>query len=203
MSYPTNFDSPRSPNIKFHSSKMYEEYAYVLDYLPYGRASANRMSRLPSPVVQIIGSSYFTLLEAQLKIGATASILERVYIGKDARDKILRVLGRINYNDLTATAKAELENVLEKLILDQEPRFMDFFNSSSAVTPRMHSLELLPGIGKKLMWNIIEQRERKPFSSFKEFRERSGITEPIKILAKRISEELSGESKYRLFTRAT
>ena len=114
----------------------------------------------------------------------------------------MRVIGRVDFNDLTATAKSELENVLEKLILDQESRFIKFFNTSSAITPRMHSLELLPGIGKKLMWTIIEKRERKPFSSFEDFRERTRITDPIKTLAKRISEELSGESKYTLFTRS-
>ncbi|MEM4246354.1 MAG: DUF655 domain-containing protein [Candidatus Bathyarchaeia archaeon] len=202
MSYSTVSDGSRAQDPRSAAPKMYEEYAYVLDYLPYGRATGDKASRSSSSVVQIIGETYFTLLEAQLKPGASAAILERVYIGKDSRDKILRVLGRINYNDLTATAKAELENVLEKLILDQEPRFISFFNNSSAVTPRMHSLELLPGIGKKLMWQIIGQREKRPFSSFKDFRERTGITEPIRILAKRISEELSGESKYRLFTRA-
>jgi len=182
---------------------MYEEFAYVLDYLPYGRSLMGKSPRITTALVQIIGEMHFTLLEAQLKPSATAAPLERVYIGRDSRDKIMRVIGRINYDQLTATAKAELENVLEKMIVAQEHRFIEFFNTSSAITPRMHSLELLPGIGKKLMWLIIQQREKKPFTNFKNFKERTGINEPIKTLAKRISEELIGESKYRLFTRAS
>jgi putative nucleotide binding protein len=113
------------------------------------------------------------------------------------------VVGRITYEDLTATAKTELENVLDKLIRSQEPRFVNFFNNSSAITPRMHSLELLPGIGKKIMWLIIEQRETRPFVSLDDFKNRTGIAEPVKLLVKRIIEELSGSSKYRLFTRLT
>jgi len=87
------------------------------------------------------------------------------------------------------------------LTKNQEQRFLDFFNQAQAVTPRMHALELLPGIGKKSMWQIVNERERKPFISFKDIRERAGVSDPIKIIARRILEELSQESKYRLFTR--
>ena len=65
----------------------------------------------------------------------------------------------------------------------------------------MHSLELLPGIGKKSMWTIVNTRERKPFTSYKDIEEKTGLTDVQKMVAKRIFEELSTESKYRLFTR--
>jgi len=181
--------------------KKYEEYAYVLDYLPYGRPSSDRPRHVAIPTVQVIGESYFTLLEAELKSGAETSPHERIYIGKDRREKVNRIMGRISYEELTATAKAELQPVLEELTKNQELRFLDFFNQAQAVTPRMHALELLPGIGKKSMWQIVNERERKPFVSFKDIRERTGVSDPIKIVAKRILEELSQESKYRLFTR--
>jgi putative nucleotide binding protein len=67
----------------------------------------------------------------------------------------------------------------------------------------MHSLELLPGIGKKTMWQIINTRESKPFENFTDIQSRTGISDPVKIIARRIIEELTGESKYRLFIRAT
>jgi len=102
---------------------------------------------------------------------------------------------------MTASAKAELQPVLEKLIGNQEERFVGFFNVSQPVTPRMHALELLPGIGKKSMWQIVNAREKKTFESFKDIQERTSITDPVKILAKRIVDELSGEGKYRLFSR--
>jgi putative nucleotide binding protein len=65
----------------------------------------------------------------------------------------------------------------------------------------MHSLELLPGIGKKSMWQIVNTRERKPFANYKDIQERAGLSDIPKIISKRIIEELSTESKYRLFTR--
>jgi len=183
------------------SLKKYEEYAYVLDHLPYGRPSGDRPRHVAIPTVQVIGESYFTLLEAELKPGAATSPHERIYIGKDRREKVNRIMGRINYQELTATAKAELEPVLEELIKSQELRFLEFFNQTQAVTPRMHALELLPGIGKKSMWQIVNERERKLFVSFKDIRERTGVSDPTKIIARRIVQELSEESKYRLFTR--
>jgi putative nucleotide binding protein len=186
---------------RVYHQKAYEEYGRVLDYLPYGRGMGDRRSRLMGPMVQLIGDKHFTLLEAQLKPGVSAAPQERVYIGKEARDKVLRVTGRIGFNELTATARSELEPTLEKMVSEQESRFIEFFNKSSAVTPRMHALELLPGIGKKSMWQIIEEREKRPFTSFKDLKERVGLIDPIKIIVKRILEELSEESRYKLFIR--
>ena len=182
--------------------RLYEEYAYVLDYLQFGRPAVDKPRHLALPTVQVIGETYFTLLEAEVRAGTQISLHERVYIGKDRREKINRIIGRIGYNDLTANAKAELLSVLEELIASQEQRFVSFFNNSQAITPRMHALELLPGIGKKSMWQIINARERKPFTSFKDLQERSSVGDPIKVIAKRILDELTGGEKYRIFSRA-
>jgi len=182
--------------------RLYEEYAYVLDYLQFGRPAPDKPRHLALPTVQVIGETYFTLLEAEVRAGTQASLHERVYIGKDRREKINRIIGRISYNDLTANAKAELLSVLEELITNQEQRFVTFFNNSQAITPRMHALELLPGIGKKSMWQIINARERKPFTSFKDIQDRTSVGDPIKVIAKRILDELTGGEKYRIFSRA-
>jgi len=182
--------------------RLYEEYAYVLDYLQFGRPAPDKPRHLALPTVQVIGETYFTLLEAEVRAGTQANLHERVYIGKDRREKINRIIGRIGYNDLTANAKAELLSVLEELITRQEQRFVAFFNNSQAITPRMHALELLPGIGKKSMWQIINARERKPFMSFKDIQERTSVGDPIKVIAKRILDELTGGEKYRIFSRA-
>jgi putative nucleotide binding protein len=182
--------------------RLYEEYAYVLDFLQYGRPVADKSRHLALPTVQVIGETYFTLLEAEVRPGAPVSLHERVYIGKDRREKINRIMGRIGFNDLTANAKAEVLSVLEELISNQEQRFVAFFNNSQAITPRMHALELLPGIGKKSMWQIINAREKKSFASFKDLQDRTSIGDPIKVIAKRILDELSGGEKYRIFSRA-
>ncbi|HEY4657280.1 MAG TPA: DUF655 domain-containing protein [Candidatus Bathyarchaeia archaeon] len=179
---------------------VYEEYAYVLDYLPHGRTS-ERSRHLAVPTVQVMGEQHFTLLEAELKIGATVVVPERIYIGRERREKVDRIISRISYEQLTANAKAELVPLVEELVKTHEKRFVDFFNNSQPVTPRMHSLELLPGIGKKSMWSIVNLREKRPFTAYKDIQDRTGITDIPRILSKRVMEELSAESKYRLFTR--
>lgn len=178
----------------------YEAYAYVLDHLPHGRPGANRRYRAGT-LVQLIGEEYFTLLEAIVKEAVTVRSSDRVYVGKEARKKITYIIGRIGYEELTSTAKMELPGVVEKIVLNRENWFVSFFNTAQAITPRMHSLELLPGVGKKYMWQVIDEREKEPFKSFEDLQIRANIPNPAKLITKRIVEELSGESKYRLFTR--
>ncbi|MCD6263853.1 DUF655 domain-containing protein [Candidatus Bathyarchaeota archaeon] len=181
--------------------KKYEEYAYILDYLPHGRLGSQRPTFREEGLVQMVGETYFTLLEAIPRKGARLDIGERVYVGRKGRIKIGHIIGRITYNELTSTAKAELPSIIETIIKDQEKRFVEFFNRSQPITPRMHALELIPGIGKKLMWQILNQREVRAFESFDDLRERTNLPDPVKMLARRVLEELSGDEKYRLFTR--
>ncbi|MEM2904811.1 MAG: DUF655 domain-containing protein [Candidatus Bathyarchaeia archaeon] len=182
--------------------RKYEEYAIVLDYLPQGRQGSSYRMHRSGGVVQVLGEQYFTLLEAALRENTAATIGERLFLGKEPREKVAFILGRISYDDLTNTAQAELIPALEKVVLEQEPRFVEFFNKAQALTPRMHALELLPGIGKRYMWTVIEARERKPFRSFEDITQRTGIREPARLVVRRLFEELSEkEAKYRLFTR--
>lgn len=185
------------------SQQIYEEYAYVLDFLPYGRPGL-KLKRRGGAIAQLVGERYFTLLEAVVKEGVVLKPSDRVYVGREYRkDKeILYIVGRISYDELTSNAKMELESVVEKIILSRESEFVNFFNSARPVTPRMHSLELIPGIGKRFMWKIIDEREKKPFESFQDLQKRTNIPNPVKLLAKRVIEELSStDCKYRLFTK--
>ena len=181
--------------------KKFEEYAYVLDYLPQGRPDYRRPTYSREPIVLAIGEDFFTLLELVPKRNVDIALHERVYIGKGFRDKIDHVKRRITYNDLTAAAKAELPYVLEKIIKERESFFVDFFNKAQPITMRMHQLELLPGIGKKIMWEILEERRKKPFESFKDLTSRVKIPDPVKAIVKRILIELEGEDRYYLFVR--
>jgi len=141
------------------SEKRYEEYAYVLDYLPHGRPGS-RPGYRAGALVQVVGEEYFTLLEAIAKEGVVLKTYDRVYVGKDAREKITYIIGRINYDELTSNAKMELPAVVEKMVVNRENWFVIFFNTAQAITPRMHALELIPGItcGRFLM------KERKGLS---------------------------------------
>ncbi len=176
----------------------YEEYAYVLDYLPEGYTDLSTGRRTGKPVAQVIGEKAFTLLEVVPK--EDLMLYERVFIGKGQRDKILMINKKIHYDDLTATAKAELPYVVEEIIKNNEERFVQFFNVAPPITNRLHSLELLPGIGKKHMWEILDERKREPFKSFEDLRHRvKGLPDPAKMIAKRVVDELEGKDRYRLF----
>ncbi len=181
--------------------KRYEEHAYVLDLLPHGRAGI-RPGYRAGAVVQVVGEDFFTLLEAIVKESLILKPYDRVYVGKDRREEITYIIGRVSFDELTANAKMELPHVIEKIVLARERWFVNFFNTAQAITPRMHAMELIPGIGKKYMWQIINERERKPFISLEDLQKRTNIPDPVKLIAKRVVEELAGDSKYRLFTRA-
>lgn len=183
------------------TTKKFEEYAYVLDHLPRGYAEDARPIFKKEPLVQAVGDTYFTLLELVPRKGARFDQQEAIFIGRDRREKIDHVKRRIPYDMLTATARSELPFIIEKLVEKLEPRFVNFFNNARPLTTRMHSLELLPGIGKKLMWEILEERRKAAFTSFQDIAERTQIRAPKEIIVKRILMELGGEDKYSLFTR--
>jgi putative nucleotide binding protein len=185
--------------------KRYEEYAYILDFLPHGRPGVHVSGRAgyrAGGLVQMVGEEFFTLLEALVKEGASLKPHDRVFVGKEAREEITYIIGRIGFDELTVAARTELPTVISTIVLNREESFVQFFNTARAVTPRMHALELVPGIGKKYMWQVINERERKPFENFEELQKRTELPNPVKLITKRVMEELSSDSKYRLFTRA-
>lgn len=181
-----------------------EEYAYILDILSpeqivVKEANIIRKGFPTNEVyVQAVGEQYFTLLELTVKPGVQVELLERVYIGPGARDKIDRIVRRLRYDELTETAKANLEKILPELVKKQEKRFVEFFNKAGPITLKLHSLELLKGIGKKTLWLILEERKKRPFESFEDIKRRVGI-DPEKLIVDRILRELKGSEKYYLF----
>lgn len=184
------------------AERYYEEYVYVLDFMPHGYSAAVKPSYRREPIVQGVGENFFTLLELTLKPALRAAPREKLYIGRGERDKVDRVKGRIAYESLTAAAKDELPSVIEEIVKSSEKRFVQFFNNAGPITTRMHSLELLPRIGKKHMWLIIEERRKKLFTSFEDIEKRVGIPEASRLIVERILAELKGEEKYNLFTRS-
>jgi putative nucleotide binding protein len=194
--------APRSSGKSPESSQEREEYAWVLDYLPYGKSVDGIAAYQKKPLVQAVGDKKFTLMELVPKSGVIPQIQARVYIGSGDRDEIDHVKQRIGHSELTTGANLELPFILEACVRHQEARFVKFFNEAHSVTTRLHMLELLPGIGKKLMWSIIDERKKGDFKSFQDIRERiPSLHDPAKVLAHRIEEELKDDFiKYRLFT---
>jgi putative nucleotide binding protein len=177
-----------------------EEEAIVLDFLPNGYPFDNRPMHLKTPIAQAIGKENFTLLELVPRKGIFLQPFEEVYIGEAKRDKIHHINGKIGVNKLTETAKSELKHVVEELVKKHEAMFVEFFNKAQPISTRTHVLELLPGVGKKHMWEIIEERKVNPFKSFNEIKERVKLMpDPVQTIVKRITSELEGKEKHYLF----
>ncbi len=177
-----------------------EEYAIILDYLPHGYPLDTRPSHLKTPIAQAIGKSHFVLLEVVPKKGCFLKSSEEVYMGEGKRDKIHHISGRIPLDKLTRTARSELDFILKDLVQASEQRFVEFFNLAGPINARRHQLELLPGIGKKHMWEIIDERKENPFKNFKDIKERVKLLpDPEKSIIRRIIEELEEKDKHHLF----
>ncbi len=173
-----------------------EENAVVLDFLQNGRP----MSNIRTPLAQVMGRKHFVLLEVVPKEEVILQPYDEVYIGADKREKIHHIRAKINYGELTNTAKKIVDDIILKSVIEREAEFVEFFNKSRPVSIRLHSLELLPGIGKKHMIEILKERKIKPFESFEDLRNRVKLMpDPEKAVVKRILEELDGIDKYRLF----
>jgi len=181
-------------------SKEREENAIVLDYLPHGYASDH--GSLKSPVAQALGVEFLTLLELIPKREVFLQPHQEVYIGEGKRDNIHHIKGKISPEKLTSTARGELLHAIEKVVDDKESKFVEFFNKAQPLSMRMHQLELLPGLGKKHMWEVINARKAKPFTSFNDLKERVKLLpDPKQIVIKRILSEIDGKEKYRVFTK--
>ena len=179
-----------------------EEYAIVLDFLPHGYPFDSKPSHRKTPIIQAMGKEHFVLLELAPKREIFLQPMQEVYIGEGKRDQVHHILGRLDPGKLTATARDSLDLVLKDIVLKNEKRFVEFFNKSQPLTTRMHQLELLPGLGKKHMWEILEKREQ-PFVSFADIKARVKLMpDPEKIVIKRIMLEITGSEKHRIFVDA-
>ena len=180
--------------------KTKEEIAVVLDFLPNGYPYDDRPMYMKNAVTQALGKERFILLELVPKKGIHLQPFEEVYIGEGKRDKIHHIMGKIPLDKLTATAKSELEFVVKDIIKKNESKFIEFFNKAQPLSTRMHQLELLPGLGKKHMWQVIDARDEKPFESFADLKNRMKLMpDPEKAVLKRILQELQGGEKHKLF----
>lgn len=174
---------------------MKDEYAIVLDFLEHGRPGGKR-----EPIAQVIGKENFNLLEVVPREDIRLSSGDEVYIGSGDREQVRYIKGKVTSDDLTENAKSELDYVLDDLVEANEDKFVEFFNESAPLTPRQHSLELLPSVGKKHMWKIIEERDESPFEDFDDLKDRVELLpNPRNLIKKRLRKELDGGEKHYLF----
>ena len=107
----------------------------------------------------------------------------------------------MDYSKTSELTKNEIPKIAELVVTTNEKKFVDYINNAQPLTPRVHALELIPGIGKTYMNVIIKERENERFQSYHDIEERTGLKEPIKYLTKRIVEEISGEARMNLFVK--
>ncbi len=184
-----------------------EEEVIILDYLKFGYVNPDRPTTRGMPIAQTIGVDKFTLIEVTPKEGIDLEIHDKVYIGPGKRDKVNRVKGLLDFEKLTATSRIELEYAIKDIIKGKEDEYVKFFNEIDPLSIKLHKLELIPGIGKKHMNMILEEREKEPFKSFDDLKTRVPLLgDPVELLAKRVVLELDttqvkrGKKKYYLFT---
>lgn len=183
------------------------EKLVVLDFLQNGHPADPRPLHLKSPLVQAISEDLLVLREVLPADGWTPEL--RQVFPRDDAARVKRVCdhlegGRrtetVSYARLTNSARSELEPAVAEIVARNEQRFVDFFNSAGPLTVRQHSLELLPGIGKKHLFEILDRRREKPFESFADVQARIKLlSDPKKGIVKRILEEIEGDQKYYLF----
>ena len=133
-----------------------EEYAYILDIPPQKRGGRTEN------ICLAVGDHDFKLFELVYKAGAVINFEDRVYIGKESaqRTVIDHVKRRIGFEELSSTAQSEIEYAVESAVKADEARFINFYNSAGPISLRKHMLEELPGLGKKMMQAILEERRR-------------------------------------------
>ena len=182
--------------------KAKETHAIVLDFLKHGYSDDSRPFHQKESVVQAIGKDHFTLLELVPVQGINLKPHDEVYIGEEERKEIGYIKGVLESMRITQTAKYELPHIIEKLVDSKEDYFVEFFNNSGPISLRAHSLELLPGVGKRHAHELLAAREKASFKSFEDIKNRvTAMPDPRKAIIARILKELEGGDRYKLFVR--
>ncbi len=146
----------------------------------------------------VVGEEHFKLLRVQLANDVVINGLDRVSLETGLRRKVVRILTTIKYDELLDESMEMLENAVKKIVLMREPEWVEFLNKAGLLTHKVHTLELLPGISRKKVALILEERDSRPFTSFKDFKERVGV-DPLESISKKIVEEMRGEAKKYIF----
>ncbi|MCA9459590.1 MAG: DUF655 domain-containing protein [Nanoarchaeota archaeon] len=174
-----------------------DEYAVVLDVVLNDSNSFKN-----DELAQAIGVTTYSLLELVPKEGVILKNGERVYIGDGKRDEIQFIRKSLKIDDLTGSARNELVYILNDIISEKEEQFVQFFNLAGPISLRKHSLELVHGIGKKHLKDLLDERLNKPFESFEDVSTRCPfLAKPQEAIALRIIDELEGNDDFKFFTR--
>jgi len=110
---------------------------------------------------------------------------------------------RVSFDEMTNAAKAELEFAVLSIVMNDQQRFIHFYNKAEAISLRKHMLEELPGLGKKTLISLLDERRKGLFKDLTELGARVPLLKgPEKLIVKRIIMELSDSTlKHYIFVR--
>lgn len=164
-------------------SKEREKYARVLDYLPHGHPDDSLPIYQKKPLVQVIGEDKFVLMELSPKKDKIPSLHDRVYIGEGEREVTDHVNKRLKYRELTTVAKEELPYIVEKIVNDNEKRFIKIFNEPKGILKKYTR--------DKELNALLGERRKEPFLDFEDIKKRiEGLYFPEKIIIKIIEDKI-------------
>ena len=160
-----------------------EEYAYVLDFLPQGLPNSSFSKK--EPICFALGENEFKLFELVPRANVNLASGDRIYIGQNIslRKEIDHVKRRIAVEDLTNFANEELEFIVSEIVKSNQSRYINFYNTAGPISLKKHLLEELPGLGKKTMNEILNERKKGDFKDFEDLDARvpllKGAEKPI------------------------
>lgn len=173
--------------------------AIVIDFYPQGKSLSRKRSEDFNPLAVVITSQWFEFFDLILNIGIRLKVNDKIVISP--KNHRIFKLSPISFTQISNSANAILPHVITEIVKNSEKRFIQFLNQAHPLTTQMHQLQLLPGIGNKRLWTILDSRKKAPFESFEDFSTRTGISDPISLFSNRILSELNGSPKYLLFTK--
>lgn len=182
----------QSPRIKVKLGR-----AFVIDFYPQGKSLSRKNWDAYDPVAVVISLDNLDFFDVSFSKKESVQVGQLIDFSK-SRGMVKKII-KISYNELSDSAIDFLPNIIKEIVITTEKRFIRFLNNSRPLTTQMHQLQLLPGIGNKRLWQILEARKKKPFASFEDFMERTGISDPSSLFINRIIQEIEGSEKYSLF----
>ncbi|MFW9780420.1 MAG: DUF655 domain-containing protein [Candidatus Heimdallarchaeota archaeon] len=171
----------------------------IIDFYPHGKSLSRDRVEDDNPLAVVITNRWFQFFDVVVTSNLRLKVSDHLIL--TTKNKKIIYFQEMPFKQLSNSALAVLPKILYNIVSGSEPRFISFFNKAQPLTTQMHQLQLLPGIGQKRMWAILGARKNNSFTSFADFTNRTGISDPVSILVGRIFAELENKPKYRLFTK--
>jgi len=116
---------------------------------------------------------------------------DRVSIDSSS-ELISEIIGLTRISSLSPSVLSELPEIIASILRDAPERCLGFYNRAGPLSLKMHSYELLPGIGSKKAQEMVEARGRTGWTEISALDEACNI-DSANLLANRLIEEMNDE----------